>query len=135
MIAPFEIFKNYFFPQKSKLNVQLKFKLPNMTDWHILPRLNINVLIACRLQSVRPQNVECISASDNLQKFAADSTLYTSPKFTAMQNCHNKAKQQPKSASTCTLKSSFKSCSLKIFLFHQIRKLSCSILIYMINLV
>ena len=56
------------------------FILPNMTDWHILPGLKIDVLIACRRLSVSPQNVECVSrysASGHLQNFAAVLFLYT----------------------------------------------------------
>ena len=86
-----------------------------MTEWHILPGLKIDVLIACRRLSVSPQNVECVlrySASGQLQKFAADLT-YLHPKITAMQNCHIIAKQQSKSTSTFTLNSSFVSDSLK----------------------
>ena len=58
----------------------VKVKLSKMTDWHILPGLNIDVLIACRRLPVSPQNVECCSrysASGHLQKFAADLTLST----------------------------------------------------------
>ena len=58
----------------------LKVKLPKMTDWHILPGLKIDVLIACRRLSVSPQNVEYVSrysASGHLQKFATDLTLST----------------------------------------------------------
>ena len=43
----------------------LKVKLPNMTDWHILPGLKTDVLIASRRLPVSPQNVE----------FAADLTV------------------------------------------------------------
>ena len=52
-----------------------------MTDWHILPGLKIDVLIACCRLPVSPQNTECCprySASGHLQKFAADSSLSTS---------------------------------------------------------
>ena len=37
-IRNFEEKKN--FSPKSRLNVQLKVKLPNLTDWHILPGQN-----------------------------------------------------------------------------------------------
>ena len=83
--------------------------------------------------SVSLQNVECVSrysTSGHLQKFAADSTLCTSPKFTAMQNCHHIPNQQSKPASTCTLISSFISFSLEKLLFNPFRKLSCSNLIF-----
>ena len=53
-------FEKILFSPKSRLNVQLKVKLPNMTDWHILLGLKIDVLIACRRLSVSPQNVECV---------------------------------------------------------------------------
>ena len=58
----------------------LKVKLPNMTDWHILPGLKIDVLIACCRLPVNLQNSECssrYSASGHLQKFAADLSLST----------------------------------------------------------
>ena len=74
------IFEKLHFTPKIRLNVFLKVKLPNLTDWHILPGLKIDVLIACRRLSVRAQNVECVSrysASGHLQKFAADITLST----------------------------------------------------------
>ena len=61
----------------------LKVKLPNMTDWHILPGLKIDVIIACRRLPVSPQNVEYYlrySATGHLQKFAADLTLSTPQK-------------------------------------------------------
>ena len=76
------IFEKCISPQnpKSRLNVFLKVKLPNMTDWHILLGLKIEALIAFSHLSVSPQNVECVSrysASGHLQKFAADLTLST----------------------------------------------------------
>ena len=52
-----------------------------MTDWHILPGLKIDVLIACCCLSVNPQKTVCCSrysASGHLQKFAADFILSTS---------------------------------------------------------
>ena len=58
----------------------LKVKLPNMTDWHILPGLEIDVLIARCLLPVSPRKTECCSrysASGHLQKFAADLSLST----------------------------------------------------------
>ena len=36
MIGSIRNFKISFCPQKSRLKVQLKTKLPNMTDWHKL---------------------------------------------------------------------------------------------------
>ena len=51
-----------------------------MTDWHILPGIEIDVLIACCCLSVNPQKPECCSrysASGHLQKFAADLSLST----------------------------------------------------------
>ena len=56
-----------------------------MTDWHILPGLKIDVLIACCRLPVSPQNTECCSrysASGHSQKFATDLTLSTT------QNSH-----------------------------------------------
>ena len=73
-------FEKLLFSPKSRLNVQLKFKLPNTTDWHLLPGLKIYVLLACRRLSVSPQNVDCVSIyspSDHLQKFEADVPLST----------------------------------------------------------
>ena len=70
LIGSTRSFKYYFCPPKSNLNVQIKVKLPNMTDWRILPGLKIDVFIACRRQSVSHQNVECVSryiASGHLQ--------------------------------------------------------------------
>ena len=69
------------FPPKITYFVFLKVKLPNMTDWHILPGLEIDVLIACCRLPVSPQNTECCSrysASGHLQQFAADLSLSTS---------------------------------------------------------
>ena len=51
-----------------------------MTDWHILPGLEIDVLIARCLLPVSPRKTECCSrysASGHLQKFAADLRLST----------------------------------------------------------
>ena len=70
-------FEKFRLTPKSRLNAFLKFKLPNMTDWHILLGLKIDVLIACRRLSVSPR---VLSASQDtvpqghLQKFAADLT-------------------------------------------------------------
>ena len=78
-IRLFSLQKLLFSP-KSKPNVQLKVKLSNMTDWHILTGLKIDVLIASRRLSMSPQNAECVSrysASGHLQKFAAYLTLST----------------------------------------------------------
>ena len=80
MLGSIRNFEKLLYSPKSRFNVQLKVKLPNMTDWHILPGLKIDVLIACRRLSVSPQNVECVSrysASGNLQKIAADLALST----------------------------------------------------------
>ena len=74
------IFWKITFHPKIKTKPFLKVKLPNMTDWHILPGLKIDVLIACRRLSVSPQDVECVSrysASGHLRKFVADLTLST----------------------------------------------------------
>ena len=68
------------FHPKIKTKRFVKVKLPNMTDWHILRGLKIDVLIACRRLSLSPQKVECVSgyrASGHLHKFAADLTLST----------------------------------------------------------
>ena len=51
-----------------------------MTDWHILPGLKIDVLIACCRLPVNPQKPEfysTYSASGHLPKFAADLSLST----------------------------------------------------------
>ena len=132
MLGSIRSFEELFCPQKPRLNVQLKVKLPSMTDWQTLwqDRCPHRAPV---VMSVNPQKNECVSrysVSGHLQTFAAGLTLSTSPKFTAMQNCHNIAQQQSKSASSCTLKSSFRSCSLKFLLFHTTRILSCSNLIY-----
>ena len=65
----------------------LKVKLLNMTDWHILPGLKIDVLVAFFRLSVNPQKPECYSkysASGHLQKFAADFNFIYTPKFTTI---------------------------------------------------
>ena len=54
------VFQKLLLSPKSRLNVQFTVKLPNMTDWHLLPGLKIDVLIACRRLSLSPQNVECV---------------------------------------------------------------------------
>ena len=75
-----KIWKNHFDPKITFLSTLLKVKLPNMTDWQILPGLEIDVLIACSRLSLNPQNPECCSrysASGHLQKFAADLSLST----------------------------------------------------------
>ena len=80
MTGSIRIFEKLNFTPKSRIFVSLKFKLPDMTDWHILPGLKTDVLIACRHLPVNPQNVECYSrysASGHLQKFAADLSLST----------------------------------------------------------
>ena len=61
--------------------------LPNMTNWHILPGLKIDVLIACCRLPVSPQNAECCSrysSSSHLQKLAADFNFIYTPKFTTI---------------------------------------------------
>ena len=60
--------------------MSLKVKLLDMTDWHILPGLKIDVLIACCRLSVNPPKLECYSrysARGHLQKFAAHLSLST----------------------------------------------------------
>ena len=44
-----------FTPKLSVFFASLKVKLPNMTDWHILPGLEIDVLIACCRLPVSPR--------------------------------------------------------------------------------
>ena len=86
MTGSIRVFEKYNFTAKSCIFLSLKVKLLDMTDWHILPGLKIDVLIACCRLSVNPQKPECFSrysASGHLQKFAADLSLYT-PKFTTM---------------------------------------------------
>ena len=80
MTGSIRFFQKLLFSTKSRLNVQLKVKLLNMTEWHILPELKNDVLIACLRLSVSHQNVECVSRyndSGHLQKFLADLTLST----------------------------------------------------------
>ena len=83
MPCSIRVFEKFHFTPKSCLFDLLKVKLPNMTDWHILPGLKIDVLIAfCRLP-VNPQNSDCssrYSTSGHLQKFAADLGLFTPQK-------------------------------------------------------
>ena len=80
MTGSIRIFEKLNFTPKLSVLVSLKVKLPNMTDWHILSGLEIDVLIArCRLP-VSPRKPECCSrysASGHLQKFAADLILST----------------------------------------------------------
>ena len=47
MTGSIRIFEKSNFISKLSVLVFLKVKLPNMTDWHILPGLKIDVLIAC----------------------------------------------------------------------------------------
>ena len=49
------IFEKSNFTPKLSVLVFLKVKLPNMTDWHILPGLKIDVLIACCRLPVSPK--------------------------------------------------------------------------------
>ena len=80
MTGSIRIFEKQNFTPKSRIFVSLKVKLLNMTDWHILPGLKIDVLIACCRRSVNPPKPECFSrysASGHLQKFAADLSLST----------------------------------------------------------
>ena len=80
MTASIRIFEKPNFIPKPRIFVFLKVKLPDMTDWHILPGLKIDVLIACCRLSVNPQKPECYSrysASGQLHKFAADLSLST----------------------------------------------------------
>ena len=70
MTCSIRIFEKLRFIPKSRLNVFLKVKLPNMTNWHILSGLKFDVLVAYRRLSVRPQNAMCVSrysASGHLQ--------------------------------------------------------------------
>ena len=48
-------FEKLDFTSKLSALVFLKVKLPNMTDWHILPGLKIDVLIACCRPPVSPR--------------------------------------------------------------------------------
>ena len=80
MTGSIRIFETRNFISKPRIFAFLKVKLPVMTDWHILPGLKIDVLIACCRLSVNPQKPECYSrysASGHLQKFAADLSLST----------------------------------------------------------
>ena len=60
------IFEKLHFTANSRPNIFLKVKLPNMTDWHILPGFKIDVECSSR-----------DSASGDLQKFAAVLILST----------------------------------------------------------
>ena len=55
MTGSIRIFEKFNFTPKSSALAFLKVKLPNMTDWHILPGLEIDVLIACCLLPVSPR--------------------------------------------------------------------------------
>ena len=55
MTGSIRIFENSNFTPKLSVLVFLKVKLPNMTDWHILPGLKIDVLIACCRLPVSPR--------------------------------------------------------------------------------
>ena len=48
-------FEKLNFTQKSSVIVSLKVNLPKMTDWHILPGVEIDVLVACSRLSVSPR--------------------------------------------------------------------------------
>ena len=54
MTGSIRIFEKSDFTPKLSVLVFLKVKLPNMTDWHILPGLKIDVLIACCRLPVSP---------------------------------------------------------------------------------
>ena len=87
MTGSIRIFGKLHLNPKITLFVFLKVKLPNMTDWHILPGFKIDILIACCRLPVSLQNAECCSrysASGNLQKFAADFNFIYTPKFTTI---------------------------------------------------
>ena len=67
----------YFFPQKSRSNFKIRVRLPNMTDWHILPESRNMSSSRVVVMSLSLHNIECFSrcsASGHLQKFAAEST-------------------------------------------------------------
>ena len=55
MTGSIRFFEKITFHHKITLFVFLKVKLPNMFDWHILPGLKIDVLIACRRLPVNPR--------------------------------------------------------------------------------
>ena len=55
MTGSIRIFEKLNFTPKLSALAFLKVKLPNMTDWHILPGLNIDVLIACCHLPVNPK--------------------------------------------------------------------------------
>ena len=113
----------------------LKVKLPNMTDWHILPGLKIDVLIACCRLPVNHQNSKCssrYSASGYLQKFAADLSLPTPQnsqpcKIVTLSPNSNQNLQTP-----APLIHALQANDSKFLLSYPIRKLSCNILIYII---
>ena len=55
MTGSIRIFEKSNFTPKLSVLAFLKVKLPNITDWHILPGLEIDVLIACCLLPVSPR--------------------------------------------------------------------------------
>ena len=76
MTGSIRIFEKSNFTPKLSVLVFLKVKLPNMTDWHILPGLKIDVLIACCRLPVSPRKPSVVQGG-HLQKFAADLSLST----------------------------------------------------------
>ena len=106
-----------------------------MTDWHILPGLKIDVLIACCRLPVNPQNSECTSrysASGHLHKFAADLSLSTPQnsqpcKIVTLSLNSNQILHTP-----APLIHALQANKLKFLLSYPIRKLSRNILIYII---
>ena len=55
MTGSIRIFEKSNFTPKLSALVFLKVKPPNMTDWHILPGLKIDVLVACCRLPVSPR--------------------------------------------------------------------------------
>ena len=81
MTGPIRIFEKSNFNPKLSALVSFKVKLPNMTDWHILPGLKIGCPHCVLSSASESQKTECCSrysASGYLQKFAADLSLSTS---------------------------------------------------------
>ena len=85
MTDSIRIFEKLNFIPKPRISyssnfIFLKVKLPDKTDWHILPGLKIDFLIACCCLQVNPQKTEFgsrYSASGHLQKFASYLSLST----------------------------------------------------------
>ena len=77
MTGSIRIFEKLNFTPKLSALAILKVKLPNMTDWHILPGLKIDVLIACCRLPVSPRKPSVAQGQGTLGFLTLSNTRFS----------------------------------------------------------